>query len=92
MITGCSHKGIVNIMAWAHDQDIKYVVGGFHFMKVPVDEPDGRAYMCEAAESLSEGGVTYYTCHCTGMPQFEYMKRLMPGKLKYLHAGESVTI
>lgn len=92
LITGCSHKGIVNIMNWAKNYQVSYVIGGFHFMKVPVDAPDGKAYMCEAAEELSMFGVTFYTCHCTGKPQFDYMKRLLPGRLKYLSAGETLVL
>ena len=92
MITGCSHKGIVNIIKWAGNENIKYVVGGFHFMKVPADAPEGKAYMCEAAEELSDKGITYYTCHCTGKEQYEYNRLHKPGEIKYISSGQEIAI
>lgn len=92
MITGCSHKGIADIVNWAADMDIRYVIGGFHFMKIPADTPEGKQYMHDIADRLKSTGITFYTCHCTGKPQYEYMKQLMPEHLHYLAAGGALTV
>lgn len=83
LISGCSHKGILNITEW-FEPDV--LVGGFHFSKLPLDETlEGYA------EYLDGFKTEYYTCHCTGVEQFEFMKKTM-NKLKYLSAGQTVEI
>ena len=83
LISGCSHKGIVNIAHWFRPD---VLVGGFHFFKLPADDTL-RGY----AKQLAAMDIRYETCHCTGVEQFAFMKRFMP-ELHYLSAGDSVTI
>jgi 7,8-dihydropterin-6-yl-methyl-4-(beta-D-ribofuranosyl)aminobenzene 5'-phosphate synthase len=83
LITGCSHKGIIELTDWFRPD---VVVGGFHFFKLPVDDKL-RGY----AQLLESFGTTFYTGHCTGAPQFEYMKQYMT-RLHYLSSGESVEL
>ena len=92
MITGCSHKGIAEIVHWAADLDISYVIGGFHFMKIAADAPEGQMYMRDTADALNASGITFYTCHCTGKLQYDYMHTLMPDRLHYLAAGSCIEI
>ena len=82
LISGCSHRGIINIMEW-FKPDV--LIGGFHFNKLPLDGAL-RSY----AETLASYDTDYYTCHCTGVEQFEYMKRFMP-RLNYLSTGGRMT-
>ncbi len=88
LISGCSHKGILNIMDW-FNPDI--LIGGFHFMKL---EPlgNGEAELKKSAEILKSFNTTYYTCHCTGVEQFNYIKNSLDYQLKYLACGESIII
>ncbi len=83
LISGCSHKGIVNIVKW-FSPDV--LVGGFHFSKLPTD---GR--LAEAAECLAAYKTEYYTCHCTGTEQYGFMSGYM-NRLHYISCGESVTV
>ena len=83
LISGCSHKGIHNIMAWFRPQ---ILVGGFHFSKFPTDER-----LRELAEQLSRYDTEYYTCHCTGVEQYRYMKQYMP-RLHYLSTGQTIEL
>lgn len=89
LLSGCTHKGICNLMQWARPLEIQALVGGFHFMKI---EPEDYALLDQAARELMEYPVTYYTCHCTGLPQYRYLKGKMGEQLHYLAAGESVTL
>ena len=83
LFSGCSHRGILNI-ARRFRPDV--LVGGFHLFKLPVGAAlDGFA---DALEAL---GATYYTCHCTGAEQYEYMKRRMT-RLNYISAGDTVEV
>ena len=79
LISGCCHKGILNI-ADAFRPDI--LVGGFHFMKI-TDE----TWLKAAAETLLSYDTVYYTGHCTGQSQYDYLKTMMGDKLHYIAAG-----
>ncbi len=83
LFSGCSHRGILNIMRWFRP-DI--LVGGFHMFRLPTDET-----LAGYARELDSYPTEYYTCHCTGVEQFEFMKPRMRS-LRYLSAGESVAI
>ena len=83
LFSGCSHKGILNIVEW-FDPDV--LLGGFHFSKLPLDETL-KIY----ANYLNGFKTEYYTCHCTGVEQFLFMKQYME-RLAYLAAGQTLTI
>ena len=83
LISGCSHKGILNLAHW-FSPDV--LIGGFHFSKLPLD-----ATLIEYAKYLDRFNTDYYTCHCTGNEQFARMQTHMR-RLHYLSAGESVYI
>ena len=83
LFSGCSHKGILNIMEWAKPT---HLIGGFHFSKLPLDNT-----LLSYAQQLDHFGAQYYTCHCTGTEQFEFMKNRMQN-LNYLATGDEITI
>ena len=88
LISGCSHKGILNIMDWL-EPDV--LIGGFHFMKQEIG-PGGNPVLDTAAEALLAHGAQYYTCHCTGQAPFAYLKDRMGSALHYLASGQVVTV
>lgn len=83
LISGCSHKGILNIVNWF---DVDVIIGGFHFSKLLLDEK-----LKEYAEYLSDFKTEFYTCHCTGSEQYEFMKQYMDN-LDYLSTGKTLII
>lgn len=84
LISGCSHKGILQIME-AFRPDI--LIGGFHFMKIESEE-----VLETAAKKLLEYDTVYYTGHCTGQKQFDYLKGIMGDKLHYIASGTVLDI
>lgn len=88
LISGCSHKGILNIMDWFRP-DI--LIGGFHFMNIDPDE-EGRETLSQRAAALLAYPTVYYTGHCTGVSQYEYLKTLMGERLHYLSCGQALTL
>lgn len=88
LISGCSHKGILNIMDWL-EPDV--LIGGFHFMKQEVG-PQGNSVLDQAAHVLRERKTAYYTCHCTGQEPFQYLKDRMGEQLQYLASGQVITV
>ena len=87
LISGCSHKGILNIRHW-FAPDV--LIGGFHFMKQAAskDNPTLQA----AARELLRGNTVYYTGHCTGVPQYGILKEMMGERLHYLASGEHLQL
>ena len=84
LISGCSHKGILNIVD-AFKPDV--LIGGFHFMKM--EEED---LLRKAAEKLLQYDTVYYTGHCTGLRQYDFLKNLMGERLHYISTGTILEI
>lgn len=84
LFSGCSHKGIVNITEWAKELEPDAVFGGFHLMGVK--EEDFKS-LDRIAGELLQSGMDFYTGHCTGQIQYEYMKKLMGEQLHYAASG-----
>ena len=88
LVSGCSHKGILNIMEW-FQPDV--LIGGFHFFKLDPTE-DGKQALDQAALVLGDYSTSYYTCHCTGTKQYDYLKAQMGDKLHYLASGQVIDL
>ena len=83
LFSGCSHRGILNI-ADLYLADT--IVGGFHFSKLPLDST-----LDSYAKYLDSFDTKYYTCHCTGVTQYEYMKKQMKN-LSYISSGDIIEV
>ena len=88
IFTGCSHRGVVNITAWAREDGVTGVVGGFHIMNVEPSEFDKTLF--DTAWGLLDHPCRYWTY--TDKAKFDYMKGIMGDRLNYLAPGDSVTI
>lgn len=86
--SGCSHKGILNIVQWIQPD---VLIGGFHFMKIPTTG-EGKDRLLNAAQELLSTGAVYYTGHCTGDAQYELMKTVMGDRLFMLSCGDEISI
>ena len=83
LISGCSHKGVMDITEW-FTPDV--LVGGFHYSKLELDKK-----LADYANFLDGFNTDFYTCHCTGVQQYEYMKNYIKN-LHYLSCGETIVI
>ncbi len=88
LFSGCSHKGVLSIVD-RFRPDV--LVGGFHFMKLDPDTEDA-AELQRQASLLCSYDTVYYTCHCTGVEQYEFLRPLMGERLHYLAAGSVVEL
>lgn len=84
LISGCSHKGIVNIAGYFRPD---VLIGGFHLNKLE----DGNE-LKTIAEALLSGDTIYYTGHCTGEKQFAQLKEIMGDRLHRLSTGVTFEI
>lgn len=85
LISGCSHKGILNI---ANHFRPDVLIGGFHYMKIDPADP----MLLSAAETLLQYPTVYYTGHCTGAAQFSVMKKIMADRLHALSTGTVIEL
>ena len=88
LFSGCSHKGILNIVDWFRPD---VLLGGFHFMNLDA-EGAGAEMLSKAAVELLRAPTTYYTGHCTGEAQYAFLKRLMGDRLHGIPAGTCLEI
>ena len=88
LISGCSHKGILNIMNWC-TPDV--LVGGFHFFRLDMQK-EGPELLEQTAAELLRHQTAYYTCHCTGMEQYTFLKERMGERLHYIASGDVIVI
>ena len=88
LFSGCSHKGILNIMQWFSPN---VLVGGFHFKDLN-PETDDKKQLTQAAEILKNYNTKYFTCHCTGVTQFNFLKDIMAEQLEYISTGKIIEI
>lgn len=86
IVTGCTHRGVVNVMEWSKDEGITHLIGGFHLMNV--DPADER--IKQTATSLAAYPTHYWSCHCTGLPQYARLKELMGSQLDYIASGDTI--
>jgi 7,8-dihydropterin-6-yl-methyl-4-(beta-D-ribofuranosyl)aminobenzene 5'-phosphate synthase len=93
LMSGCAHNGILNILeayTRKYNSSPDVVISGFHLM-IKRDYRDNELQEIRAiAGKLKEYPTKFYTCHCTGIPAYDEMKRIMGDRLEYLHCGESL--
>lgn len=88
LLSGCSHKGILNIMSWFEPN---VLIGGFHFVMLdPMGE--GREKLKEASGILKQYSAKYFTGHCTGVEQYRFLKEILGEQLEYLATGAELVI
>ena len=95
LMSGCAHNGILSILdaykeKYGGHPDI--VVSGFHLMVKREYRENELQEVRAIAEELSRFPTRFYTCHCTGIPAFEEMKKIMGDKLEYVHSGDEIVL
>ena len=89
LITGCAHKGIVNIMDYFYQKEGKWpdvVIGGFHLVNREWSE-EMVELIDEISEFLKSTPTHFYTGHCTGEKAFRLMKKQLGNQIEELSTG-----
>ena len=96
IITGCSHRGIKNILATVYrmhpELPINGLVGGFHLLKHPLLESVSisDSQIQELVNQITELGIkSIYTGHCTGVKAYHKLKHKLGNTINYLQLGSS---
>ena len=93
LMSGCAHNGILSILDAYREKYGKLpdvVISGFHLMVKREYRENELLEVRAIAEELSNYPIKFYTCHCTGVPAYEEMKKIMGDKLEYIHSAEEV--
>ncbi len=95
LMSGCAHNGILSIL---DAYKVKYgklpdiVISGFHLMVKREYRENELEEVRNIAKKLITYPIKFFTCHCTGIPAFEEMKKIMGDRLEYVHSGEDIIL
>ena len=97
ILSSCSHKGIVNILADAAerfpDVPIESFFGGLHFKGTRARLNCSPAFVIETAEAINRTELKrIYTCHCTGKYAFDLLREHLSAKIRYLKTGSTLEV
>jgi len=90
VITGCSHRGITNILLAASDHfklPFKLVLGGFHLSKCSDEQYELVSEFLKNTDVESIG-----VCHCTGVDKFCKLRRDLGEKVFYNFCGNVIKL
>lgn len=95
LISGCAHKGIVNIMARYRslrgvDPDV--VISGLHTVNKNGYSEEEVRLIEDIGKELKKYKTIFYTCHCTGDRPYEILKNIMGDQIHYIGTGEIIEI
>jgi len=94
LFSGCSHKGITNILNTAknHQPAIQAVFGGFHLYNPATKSTEPQEVLQRLSDELSTHNVVFYTGHCTGSKAFDIMSNSLGDKVQYFSTGTIVEL
>lgn len=95
LVSGCSHTGILNIMARAEmlaGAPLDAVVAGFHLMAPSAGTVCDEASIRLLARELSCLKTRFYTFHCTGLAAYSLLRDELGDQISYLYTGCSVEV
>lgn len=94
LITGCAHKGIVNIMEYFHQREGAWpdvVIGGFHLINHEWDHNMIRL-VDEIGAFLQSTPTRFYTGHCTGDKAWLQLKEKLGDQIELLSTGRVLNL
>lgn len=96
LVTGCSHSGIVNMYKKAEaknkGQKIKHVLGGFHTYNPVSKKNEPKDYMDQLIDELEKTNAIFYTGHCTGKTNLNYMKGKLHDTINPMNTGDILVL
>lgn len=91
IVTGCAHRGIINITRSAMQafpgRPVKALVGGFHLVDASADT------ISRVARDIAEIDPAMVLCaHCTGLGGFAALSDALCGRVSWLSCGMNISI
>lgn len=95
LFSGCSHKGIENIIKTIEktmEKPITHVVAGFHFSHYDHFNLQEVDYLQKLGHRFYKSNREFYSCHCTGDDAFVDLKQEMKSKLTRIKTGTVINL
>lgn len=95
LVSGCAHRGIVNIIRKAEallGRRPDAVIAGFHLFQFKEGDEVSDALIKRTAEALLPGDTLYYSGHCTGDYAFDALQHILGTRLRRISGGSSIEI
>ena len=95
LIAGCAHNGIINIIKKYIElkgKEADNVIGGFHLYNPSSKVSEKPQLVKEIANVLLNYNSNYFTCHCTGLEAYGYLKEIMGNRINYLDTGSKIEL
>ena len=96
LFTACSHSGIINMYKKAEsfkkNEKINYVFGGFHTYNPATRKNESKNYLDNLTTGLKETDSLFYTGHCTGKQNLDYLKEKLDNKIFSMNTGDIIEI
>ena len=95
LVSGCSHRGIVNILRSARalaSGEIDDMIGGFHLFQLEEGDPAADKLIEMIGTALLAGETVYYTGHCTGDYAYEKLNSILGGRLHRVMGGTELEL
>ncbi len=95
LVTGCAHRGIVNIVRRAQQLaggSLRAVVGGFHLSDPASGQSEREEVLAAVASCLDRTGAEIFPCHCTGAASIAYLQDALGARVHPLRAGMRVLL
>ena len=94
LFSGCSHKGIDNIISKIEkDVELTHVYGGFHLSHYnPENSLQTNAFNRIKEKLNSMEKTSFYTCHCTGENSYNLLKTDLKDKISKVSTGSCINI
>lgn len=94
LVSGCSHNGILNMMATVKEtfpnEPIQNVIGGLHLIGNPLfrtiaEKNSDVEHIAKELFNIVQGKI--YTGHCTGLKGFDLLKSYMGDRIQHISTG-----
>lgn len=87
---GCGHKGLINVLDRLNEfsKEPDYIISGLHLLDPITKKNEDIELINDLGSELNKYRFILYTCHCTGIDNYNSLKEIMKDKIKYLSTGE----
>jgi 7,8-dihydropterin-6-yl-methyl-4-(beta-D-ribofuranosyl)aminobenzene 5'-phosphate synthase len=73
-------------------ENITAVFGGFHIVNPVTRRNKGKSYIDRLASELTQYYTVFYTGHCTGRHNVDYLTQKLGSKIKAINSGDVIEL
>lgn len=92
IVSGCTHKGVCNVMQWTKYENIKAFVGGVRIGSFDKSKPRDVRAADDMIQNLMQYNTTYYVHNCIDKNFYDYLQENMGEKFQQISLGSRFKI